>query len=439
MFPAASSLRSPLPSHDLCIPRILGARTEHSSEAIALLGRGEPPLTYHRVFSRMKSLAATLHAMGIRRNDRVAVVLPAGSELAVAILAVTYCATCAPLNPAYSSDEFETYFVDLDVKALIIWRLPGSPARAIAQKLKISVLEIEPTRGPAVGDFDSAPNESVTAQNVWARPEDVALVLHTSGTTSRPKIVPLTQANMCTSAGNIALSLELTMRDRCLNMMPLFHIHGLMTLLASLWAGASVCPVRFEPRSIFSDIDTLAPTWYTAVPTMHQAIVRLSEANPDIIKRSGLRFIRSCSAPLPSRVMTELEEVFRVPVIEAYGMTEASHQIASNPLPPQRRKVGSVGVPVGVTVAIMDVAGTLRPVGETGEIVIRGDSIVKGYEKNPGANANAFTNGWFRTGDQGFLDSDGFLFITGRLKDVINRGGEKVSPAEVDRILVSHP
>jgi oxalate---CoA ligase len=434
-----SGARLALLSQELCIPRILRAQAEQHPAGIALLGLGGPPLTYHRLLTRIKTIGATLNAIGIRRNDRVAVVLPAGSEVAVAILAVTCCATCAPLNPAYSSDEFESYFADLDVKALIVQGSSESPARAIAQKLGVSILEIEPLRGPADGVLGITANESVAVQDTCARPEDVALVLHTSGTTSRPKIVPLTQANLSTSASNIGLALGLTMRDRCLNMMPLFHIHGLMVTLASLWAGASVCPVRFEPRSIFTCIDTVAPTWYTAVPTMHQAILRMSEANQDIIKRSGLRFIRSSSAPLPPRVMVELEEVFRVPVIESYGMTEASHQIASNPLPPGVRKTGSVGVPVGVKVAIMDDAGTLRSSGETGEIVLRGDNILAGYEKNPEANANAFSNGWFRTGDQGFLDSEGYLFITGRLKDVINRGGEKVSPAEVDRILVSHP
>jgi non-ribosomal peptide synthetase component F len=270
---------------------------------------------------------------------------------------------------------------------------------------------------------------------------DVALVLHTSGTTSRPKLVPLTHANLCASAHHIGLTLGLNPNDRCLNVMPLFHIHGLVgAVLSTLAAGGSVvCTPGFYAPKFFEWMNEFRPTWYTAVPTMHQAVLARAAHNRDIIARCPLRFIRSSSSALPPQVMRELESEFGAPVIESYGMTEASHQMTSNPLPPHERKAGSVGVAAGPEVAIMDEAGHLLPRGETGEIVIRGGNVTRGYENNPAANEQAFTDGWFRTGDQGVFDADGYLFITGRLKEIINRGGEKISPREVDEALMDHP
>ena len=223
--------------------------------------------------------------------------------------------------------------------------------------------------------------------------------------------------------------------------MPLFHIHGLVGgLLSSLAAGASVvCPPGFYSNRVFEWIDEFSPTWYTAVPTMHQSILARASANADIINRRPLRFIRSSSSVLPPKVKAQLEEAFAAPVIEAYGMTEASHQIASNPLPPEERKSGSVGKASGVEMAIMDEEGGLLPVGTSGEVVIRGPNVTRGYEGSPQANQAAFVNTWFRTGDRGVLDEDGYLFIQGRIKEIINRGGEKISPIEVDEVLLSHP
>ena len=267
-----------------------------------------------------------------------------------------------------------------------------------------------------------------------------SLVLHTSGTTARPKIVPLTQGNICASARHIGATLALTPADACLNIMPLFHIHGLIAaVLSSLGAGASVCCTPgFDALKFFRWMDEERPSWYTAVPTMHQTILTRAERNAEIIKRAPLRFIRSSSASLPGPVMKQLEEVFGVPLVESYGMTEASHQMCSNPLAGPR-KPGLVGLPAGPEVAIMDDDGSIMAKGGIGEVVIRGPNVTKGYEANPEANAKAFTNGWFRTGDQGMFDEDGFLMLTGRLKELINRGGEKVSPLEVDGILSDHP
>jgi acyl-CoA synthetase (AMP-forming)/AMP-acid ligase II len=293
----------------------------------------------------------------------------------------------------------------------------------------------------AAGIFTLAGAEDARpVQDGFAQPGDVALVLHTSGTTSRPKSVPLTQTNLCASAQNIAATLALTESDRCLNIMPLFHIHGLVgALLSSLTAGGSVvCTSGFDPENFFPWLEEFSPTWYTAVHTMHQAVLSRAQANGKTTGSSPLRFIRSSSTALPLRVMRQLEEIFHIPVIESYGMTEAAHQITSNPLPPGQRKPGSVGVATGPEVAIMDDAGNFLPPLQIGEIVIRGVSVMSGYE-NSGANRSDFTNGWLRTGDQGFLDAEGYLFLTGRLKEIINRGGEKISPNEIDQALMDHP
>ena len=282
-------------------------------------------------------------------------------------------------------------------------------------------------RGHAIGGF--------------AQDGDIALVLHTSGTTSRPKIVPLSQINVTASAYHIGHTLALREEDVCLNIMPLFHIHGLIAAtLSTIAAGASVvCTPGFNALKFFSWMEEARPTWYTAVPTMHQAILARADRNADIIKNGRLRLIRSSSSSLPPQVMEALEKTFKIPVVESYGMTEASHQMASNPLPPKARFAGSVGVAAGPDIGIMDDAGALLPAGALGEIVIRGRNVTQGYESNPDANAKAFTNGWFRTGDQGVIDDDGYLRLTGRLKELINRGGEKISPLEVDTVIMDHP
>jgi len=363
--------------------------------------------------------------------------------MAVAFLGVASCAASAPLNPAYRAEEFEFYLADLDAKALIVQRGLNSPALSVARARGISIVELGPVSSAEAGVFtlngDSVAGGSNGAE--FAEPDDTALVLHTSGTTSRPKIVPLTHINLCVSAGNVAASLALTHADRCLNVMPLFHIHGLVAAtLASLSAGGSVvCTPGFAEAGFFGWLDEFQPTWYTAVPTMHQAILGRASQHGETIARRPLRFIRSSSSALPPQVMGELEKAFRAPVVEAYGMTEAAHQMASNPLPPRPRKPGSVGLPAGPEIAIVDEAGNLVPAGVIGEVVIRGRNVTNGYERNPAANVAAFTNGWFRTGDQGVIDGDGYLSLTGRIKEIINRGGEKISPREIDEALLNHP
>ncbi len=396
-------------------------------------------------FAGLRALAqktvADLNALGIGRNDRVAIVLPNGPEMATAFMTIACGATTAPLNPDYKAEEFEFYLSDLGAKALIVEKGSASPAIGVAKKLNVPIHEISSNTDDPAGVFALPAGKGARpARGGMAEPGDIALVLHTSGTTSRPKIVPLTQANVTASARHIAATLRLAPADRCLNIMPLFHIHGLIAaVLSSIGAGASVfCAPGFNALRFFGWMDEVRPNWYTAVPTMHQAILTRAGRNLDTIERNPLRFIRSSSSSLPPQVMAELEEIFGAPVVEAYGMTEAAHQMACNPLPPAPRKPGTVGPAAGPDVAIMDMDGKLLARGETGEIVIRGPNVTPGYEANPKANAEAFTNGWFRTGDQGVMDEDGYIAITGRLKENINRGGEKISPREVDEVLMDH-
>jgi acyl-CoA synthetase (AMP-forming)/AMP-acid ligase II len=401
-----------------------------------------PPLTYAGLRQLVDRSIAALNGIGISRNDRVAIVLPNGPEMATAFVAIAAGATAAPLNPAYRADEFEFYMSDIGAKALIVDKGSESPAVAVARKLGVRVVELATEAGKGAGSFSLGDRGGTGVDNSrYAEPDDIALILHTSGTTSRPKIVPLAQRNICASACGIADTLHFIASDRGLNIMPLFHIHGLMAgLLAPFSAGSSVfCTPGFNALRFFAWMQEAGPTWYTAVPTMHQAILTRAAQNKAVIAANKLRFVRSSSSSLPPQVIAELEATFGAPVIEAYGMTEASHQMASNPLPPAMRKPGTVGIAAGPQIAIMDEAGDVLPAGATGEIVIRGPGVTSGYENNPKANGEAFTAGWFRTGDQGMLDGEGYLSITGRLKEIINRGGEKVSPREVDEILMDHP
>ena len=411
-------------------------------QAIAIQAPNRPNLTY----AALRELAARtkrfLNTAGVGHLDRVAIVLPNGPEMATAFVTVAGAATTAPLNPAYRQEEFEFYLEDLAAKALIVEQGSDSSAVAAANKLGIGVIELSTATDRPAGDFDlrtSMAGEAATEGDADA--DHVALILHTSGTTSRPKIVPLTHANVCASANSIKETLALSDADGCLNIMPLFHIHGLIAaVLTTLRAGGRIyCSPGFNALKFFAWLEDAKPTWYTAVPTMHQAILGRASRSMDTIKSVPLRFIRSSSSSLPPQVMGELAETFHAPVIEAYGMTEAAHQMASNPLPPRAQKPGTVGIAAGPEVAIMNEAGDLLAPGDVGEIVIRGDNVTKGYENNPKANEENFTNGWFRTGDQGVLDDEGYLSITGRLKEIINRGGEKISPREVDEVLMDHP
>jgi acyl-CoA synthetase (AMP-forming)/AMP-acid ligase II/thioesterase domain-containing protein len=408
-------------------------------EAPALLAPGRDALSYAGLGEQTARLAGRLGAAGIGREDRVAVVLPNGPEMAAAFVAVASCAAFAPLNPNYTRRDFEFYLSDIAASALLVEEATPAAAREAADALGIPVHRVR--KLARAGEFDLDVAGACAAPSIVDAEQHIALLLHTSGTTSRPKLVPLSSENLTASAAHVAATLALGPADRCLNIMPLFHIHGLVAaLLASLDAGASVvCTNGIYGDGFFDWMREFRPTWYTAVPTMHQAILARAAEHAEAIRETRLRFIRSSSAPLAPVVLEALETTFGAPVVEAYGMTEAAHQMTSNPLPPAARKPGSVGPAAGPEVAIMDASGSLLEHGQAGEVVIRGRNVTSGYLANPEANQAAFTNGWFRTGDQGRLDADGYLHLTGRLKEIINRGGEKISPREIDEVLLDHP
>ena len=409
-----------------------------ADNAVALTAPDRPAMTYAALRRHVDSVGRQLAGNGLGPSDRVAIVLPNGPEMASAFMAVAAYMSAAPLNPAYKESEYAFYLEDLAPKLVIVEAGSENSVRAAASALSIPVVEA------VVGDNDPAGAFRLLEAEADAAPtgaDNEALVLHTSGTTSRPKVVPLMQRNIMASARNIAASLELTDSDHCLNIMPLFHIHGLIAVLAtSMSKGASVCCTGgFNALKFLDQARDEKISWYSGVPTMHQAILLRAKRQADAAKGLGLRLIRSSSASLPPAVFEELNDVFECPVIEAYGMTEAAHQMTSNPLGDGKQKAGFVGIATSPEVCIMDQEGNRLTGDAEGEVCIRGDNVTPGYENNPAANESSFTSGWFRTGDQGFFDGDGYLKITGRLKEIINRGGEKVSPLEVDNVLMEHP
>ncbi|MEM1431237.1 MAG: acyl--CoA ligase [Pseudomonadota bacterium] len=417
----------------------------HPGDAPALGAPGRTWLSYDGLRAQSRQTRTDLRAAGVGATDRVAIVLPNGPEMASAFVTIAQSATTAPLNPAYREEEFAFYLEDLKAKAIVLADGYDGPAFAAAQRFGLTVLRLSFSEDQPAGTYAlTVEGGGEAAPEGTPGPSDIALILHTSGTTSRPKIVPLLQSNVAASAQNIAGSLSLTAEDRCLNVMPLFHIHGLVAAVsASLSSGASIwCAPGFDALKFFGWLKDADPTWYTAVPTMHQAILSRAKRNADVIENARLRLLRSSSASLPGPVMTQLAETFGAPVVEGYGMTEAAHQMCSNPLGAGAQKPGSVGLPAGPEVRVAHEAEN-RLVEGVGEVVISGPNVTPGYEGNPEANAKNFFEAegkrWFRTGDQGAFDEDGYLALTGRLKEIINRGGEKVSPLEVDGVLSDHP
>ncbi len=424
-----------------CVYGHLAAQAERTPHALAIAAPGRRPLTYQGLLTQTHAVRAALNSMGIGRNDRVVIAVENGPEMAVAFIAMASCVTCVPLNPNYRADEFEFYMSRLNAKALVVDSENGSAAKAAGTALGLSIIELSPERDAEAGIFQLSGGAGLSKpREGFAQPEDQALLLHTSGTTSAPKNVALTHGNICSMATNNQLFLGLTGDDLCLNVMPLFHSTGLIGVtLSSIISGAGVvCPQGFYAPKFVEWFQEFGPTWFTAVPSIHQAILLRTGVERERVSQNRLRFIRSSSSALPRSVLQELEETFNAPVIESYGLTECG-MIACNPLPPGKRKVGSVGVPTLVDLAVMDELGGLLAPHETGEVVVRGACVMTSYEDDITVREESFRGDWFKTGDQGFLDTSGYLFLTGRLKEIINRGGEKIAPLEVDKALMDHP
>jgi acyl-CoA synthetase (AMP-forming)/AMP-acid ligase II/acyl carrier protein/NRPS condensation-like uncharacterized protein len=397
-------------------------------------------MTYRALWISTEDTLRELRSLGVGRGDRVAVALPDGPEAAVTMLSIAACAVCVPLNPGFTADECQSYFAELGVAALITRLDANSASRAAALALRIPVVDLPASPRGGFGPFDIVgKRKRRISEGDFASGTDDAFILLTSGSTSRPKMVPLTHASVCLSAHNVGASIALEARDRLLSVLPLYHGHGLISgILGALAAGSSaVCTSGFNAAAFFEWLNEFRPTWYTAVPLIHQAVLSEGNGRRHDAQRSSLRLIRSASSTLAPKVLCGLESLFGVPVIDTFGMTEAATQIAANPL--GRRKLGSVGRPAGAEIAILDGEGRRLSPGEHGEIALRGPTITRGYYNNAAATQSAFRGGWFRTGDIGYLDAEGYLFIVGRINEIINRGGQKIAPAEVEQVLLSHP
>ena len=392
-------------------------------------------VTYDSLRQQVLAMASALASAGIRRGDAVAIALPNGLPAIVSFLAASIAGTAAPLNPAYPYEEFLFFLADTNARILLCPPVGAEFARSAAADRKIPVFSVAMSEQGDVHLMDAPTGVSATAPTA----DDIALVLHTSGSTGRPKRVPLRHFNLAVSSANIANTYALSEEDVSLCVMPLFHVHGLIasTMATLLSGGTVVVPTKFNALSFWRTVREHRVTWYSGVPTMHQLLVARTHHKP--AEAASLRFIRSCSAPLSPELIHKIEGLFGVPFVEAYGMTEAAHQMTSNPLPPRHRKPGSVGVGTGLRISIMDKEGNQLGTNQRGEVAIQGANVFRGYANNPEANARAFVNGWFRTGDEGLLDEDCYLHLTGRIKDIIIRGGENIAPHEVDEVLLRHP
>ena len=410
----------------------LGSTNSHTAIIVPETG---VQVTYESLCHQVLAMADALVSVGIQRGDRVAIALPNGLQSIVSFLAASIAGIAAPLNPGYPYEEFLFFLRDTNASTLLCPPAGAELARRAATDLKIPVFSVEMTDKGIVHLPDAPSGGKATEPSA----DDVALILHTSGSTGRPKRVPLRHSNLAVSAANIASTYSLSEKDVSLCIMPLFHVHGLIGSAIStlLSGGALVLPTRFNALTFWRTVKEHKVTWYSGVPTMHQLL--LARANHKPAETVTLRFMRSCSAPISAEVSHRIEETFGVPFVEAYGMTEASHQMTSNPLPPGVRKAGSVGVGTGVKISILDKRGNHLGKNERGEVAIQGAGVFRGYENNPEANAEVFCKDWFRTGDQGYLDEDCYLHLTGRIKDIIIRGGENIAPQDVDEVLLRHP
>jgi acyl-CoA synthetase (AMP-forming)/AMP-acid ligase II len=403
----------------------------------AIESPGYAPLSYRELRDQIAYVVKTLNAKGFNRNDRIAVITPGGPETAVLMISVMAGFTCVSINPRYKHDEYNRYFSRLRINAIIIQKGDDTPARSVAIERNLPVIEMV-AQGKTCGKFTLLPETPAGGKPRFAAPEDIALIVLTSGSTDIPKIVPLTQRLICTAAKRGSAANQYTGAERCLLITQYYHMIANSSMMQVMFVGGTViCTRDFIAPDIVPLLKDYCPTFYSAPPALHRMILReLKKAATGKHITHSLRFIRTISAFMPAELRSQLEEVLGVPVMETYGMSEVGMAIASTFSP---RKTGFVGKPNVEQLAIMDDEGVILDSPEPGEIVVRGASVFDGYENAPEENAAAFTAGWFRTGDIGYLDKEGFLWISGRKKELINKGGEKIAPAEVDAVLMAHP
>jgi len=398
---------------------------------------GYEPLSYRDLRLQILYVVKTLNAMGFHRNDRIAVITPAGPETAVIIISVMTGFTVIPLNPQNKKQEYQIFFSQVNIKAVIVQRGYETAATAVAISGNIPIIELIPLHEKA-GKFNLEPPVIRDLKEAeFATPSDNSYILLTSGTTATSKIVPVSQKQTFLIRQRQIDQLKITKGDRCLHIVPYYHGMGIgLPLMCILLAGGTViCTKDFIAPDFFELLKTFRPTLFVASPAFYQAILRESNKVPPAeLKNNSLRLIVTSSASLPPSVCHELEAVLKVPVIEHFASSETG-SISIN-FPPKR---GSVGMPFVDYLHILDENGTCLGPYEPGEIVVKGETVFSGYEEAPLENKAAFTDGWFRTGDIGYLDDEGYLYLSGRKKELINKGGRKIAPAEIDAVLTSHP
>ncbi len=403
---------------------------------------GRKGLTHEELHEFTGGIAARLRELGVSRKHRLAMVVDTGAEAVTCALSVMRCATALPLNPAYREAELEVRLRRLKADALLVGGGIAPAAADAAKRLGIPVIGLEADPSAPAGLFSLRAEVGIgpRQQSSESLPADVALLMETSGTTGQPKKVPLMQANLCASARFSTRSLELGPEDRLLGVVPMHHVVGvaLALIVVNSGSGLYAAPANFNAR--FLDwMDEYRPTWIYVPPATLRDLAGQARVRREVVEKCGIRLIRSGSSSVAPEVLREAEEAFQAPVIEAYGMTEAAPLITCSPLPPAKRKAGSAGLPAGCELRIAGPGGVPARPGETGEILVRGPNVMSGYEDDAEANRHAFVDGWFRTGDLGWQDLDGYLFITGRVKELINRGGQKIAPREVEEALLRHP
>lgn len=428
---------------------LLAIQVERHGGACALQIPGGEQLSYGDVGQRVGKVSGQLRALNLTGKSRVAIALPNGLNMSIMLLAVTSTAVAAPLNPAYREAEFLSYLNDIGADCIVVPAgSHSSPACAAARRSGIAIVELASDGVTLIASRDilHALNRRSCAVAedgplLNPDPDDIAVILLTSGSTGRSKRVPLTHRNLCVSVADVCHTLQLDERDVCLSMWEQFHIGGVTDLLLAPLAsgGRIICTSGFDAKEFFKILDDQSPTWFQGVPTTLHEIMAVAEKTGWSRAKTSLRFIRATAAALSPQLMDRIESLFQVPVVQTFGMTEAAPLITTNPLPPGTRKAGSTGPTCGPLISVRDAKGRVLPAYETGEIVVKGENVVAGYEANPEATAQSFRDGWFHTGDTGYLDSDGYLFLKGRIKEQINRGGEKIIPQEIDDVLTAHP
>jgi acyl-CoA synthetase (AMP-forming)/AMP-acid ligase II len=435
------------------LSELLSRHVEERPERTAVgTSDGGIVISYGQLDALVRSAMAQLSSLGLSRGATIALVSDNSVEFVVGLLAVVSSgARVAPLNPALTSSELSRRVSELSAFAVLApehlaSKLQSADAIGSAARWIMSIENSGGVYEVRIAKRNGrSPASGLGAEaNALINGDDVALLMFTAGTTSAPKLVPLTHRNIAASVHSISSGYDLSPKDATLIVMPLFHGHGLVAgLLATLASGGSAylpSTGGFSAHLFWPDVVRLGVTWYTAVPTIHRILLNRASREYPGSSSVALRFIRSCSAPLEEELATAMIATFRVPLISAYGMTEASHQVSSNPLPVHgSNKPSSVGLPTGVEVRIVTEDGKDAATGSIGEIWVRGATVTNGYLNNPQANSTSFVDGWFRSGDLGSRDADGYVFVRGRIKEIINRGGEKISPGDIDAALLSNP